>query len=321
VPRFHYGSVVPPPYFIGREKELAEAQGTIRACQSFLIVGSHRAGKTSFCKKLIHELMGSPGNRVLAAYLNLQQLVDLTVETFLEHTLLNVMGEIARQVFGCKYTDLMRADPPASHAGAGDAVAFDSFSHIFRLVMSWTQSGRGPAPTPLRSQEFVQFTKDLLEIVRRRGWGDVAIFYDEANRLPRDLSVDLLVGNEEALHAAGVISVYVASPAMIDKFRPVYDSFGRELRLGSFSDIDDLRHLLARYYFGDAGRVAELPVAPDAIDLLWKVTGARPFPIQLVAGRSFEYACGRKAHYVEACHVEEAYRALLSEKPQCFSGE
>jgi hypothetical protein len=320
VPRFHYGSVVPPPYFIGREEQLTEARETIRACQSFLIVGSHRAGKTSFCKKLIHELMGNSEKQVLAAYLNLQQLIDLNVETFLEHTLLNLMGEIARQVFGCKYTDLMRADFPAPHPGSGDATAFKSFAHIFRLVQSHTRESRATV-APLGAQEFIQFNHDLLEIVRRQGWGNVVIFYDEANRLPRELSVDLLVSNEEALNAAGVISVYVASPAMMDAFRPVYDSFGREVRLGSFSNIEDLRHLLARYYFGDAARIEDLPVSLDAIDLLWRVTGGRPFPIQLVAGRSFECARTRGAHNVQACHVEEAHRALLAEKPQCFGGE
>src|SRR5262249_26330784 len=42
LPRFHFGSVVPPPFFIGRERQLAEAGELIRAGQSFLIVGLHR---------------------------------------------------------------------------------------------------------------------------------------------------------------------------------------------------------------------------------------------------------------------------------------
>jgi hypothetical protein len=321
VPRFHYGSVVPPRYFIGREHELAEAREVVAAGQSFLIVGLHRSGKTSFCKRLIHEIMGRPGNQVLAAYLNLQQLVDLTVETFLEHTLLNLMGEIARQVFLCKYTDLMRPDATAGHPHLRDNPAFDSFVHIFRLVVSRTQSNRGVIPPPLRSQEFVQFNNDLLDIVRRCGWSNFVIFYDEANRLPRELSVDLLVGNEEALNAAGVVSVYVASPVMAQAFAPVFDSFGRELRLGPFTDIEDLRRLLARYYFDDVKRTADVPVAADAVERLWSVTRGRPFLIQLVAGRSFEQACSRQAVEVEACHVEEAFRALLAEKPQCFAEE
>ncbi len=321
VPRFHYGSVVPSQYFIGRERELAEAREAVAAGQSFLIVGLHRSGKTSFCKKLIHEIMGRPGNQVLAAYLNLQQLVDLTVETFLEHTLLNLMGEIARQVFRCKYTDLMRSDATAGHPHLREDAAFDSFVHIFRLVVSRTQSSRGVTPPPLRSQEFVQFNNDLLDIVRRCGWSNFVIFYDEANRLPRELSVDLLVSNEEALNAAGVVSVYVASPVMAQAFGPVYDSFGRELRLGPFTDIADLRRLLARYYFDDVTRTEDLPVAAEALQRLWEVTRGRPFLIQLLAGRSFEQAAGQQAIEVDGGHVEEAYRALLAQKPQCFADE
>jgi serine/threonine protein kinase len=176
VPRFHYGSVVPPQSFIGRQQELADAQSIVRAGQSFLILGLHRAGKTSFCKKLIHDLMAAPDNDLLPAYLNLQQLLDLTVETFLEHTLLNLMGEIARQVFRCKYTDLMRADAAAGYPELQSDPVFDSFVNIFRLVVSRTQSSKGVSPPPLRAQEFVQFTQDLLDIIRRRGWSNFVIF-------------------------------------------------------------------------------------------------------------------------------------------------
>jgi hypothetical protein len=265
--------------------------------------------------------MAAPDNELLPAYLNLQQLLDLTVETFLEHTLLNLMGEIARQVFRCKYTDLMRADATAGYAELQNDSVFDSFVNIFRLVVSRTQSSKGVSPPPLRAQEFVQFTQDLLDIIRRRGWSNFVIFYDEANRLPSQLSVDLLVSNEEALNTSGVVSVYVASPVVADAFRPIFDSFGCEVRLGSFAGIDDLRHLLALYCFGDVNRVEDLPVAPEAIDLLWSGTRGRPFLIQLVAGRSFEHARTQLAVIVGRGHVEEAFRALRAEKPQCFTDE
>src|SRR5262249_16108956 len=201
-PRFHYGGVVPPSHFIDRERELTEARECHRARQSFLGVHNHRSGKTSFCKKFIHDLMGRPGNQSLAAYLNLQQLLDLTVESFLEHTLLNLMGEIARQVFNCKYTDLMRPDARVGHPHLRDNLAFSSFAHVFRLVQGRTHA-RAAA---LRTAEFVQFTQDLLEIVRPCGWARFVIVYDEANRLPQELSVDLLVSNEEALNSADRLS-------------------------------------------------------------------------------------------------------------------
>jgi len=116
VPSFHYGGVVPPDYFIGREEELDEASRLIRAGQGLLLVGNRRAGKTSFCTKLIHEIMGRADNDVLAAYLNLQLCLELTLETFLEHTLLNVIGEMARQVFHCKYSDLLAPNPSETSA-------------------------------------------------------------------------------------------------------------------------------------------------------------------------------------------------------------
>jgi serine/threonine protein kinase len=315
-PRFHYGGVVPPSHFIGRDRELREARESIGAGQSFLVVGNHRSGKTSFCKKFIHDLMGRPENQSLAAYLNLQQLLDLTVETFLEHTLLNLMGEIARQVFSCKYTDLMRPEPAAGHPHLRDNASFASFAHIFRLVQARTQSA---SPAPLRTGEFVQYVQDLLDIVRPLGWARFVIVYDEANRLPRELSVDLLVSNEEALNTAGVVSVYVASQGMVEAFEGVADSFGRRVHLGAFGGIADLRRLLARYCQDDAACMDDLPFTAEAVERIWAVTGGWPFPIQLVAGRSFDCASARQEQPVTAGHVEEAHQALRAEKPHWFT--
>jgi hypothetical protein len=67
--------------------------------------------------------------------------------------------------------------------------------------------------------------------------------------------------------------------------------------------------------------VDDLPVTAEAIDLLWSVTRGRPFPIQVVAGRSFEYACAGQAAEVQACHVRRALDALQEEKHRCFSEE
>lgn len=316
-PSFHYGGVVPPSHFINRERELTEARECIRAGQSFLVVGNHRSGKTSFCKKFIHDLMGRPDNQSLATYLNLQQVLDLNVESFLEHTLLNLMGEIARQVFSCKYTDLMRPDPTSGHAHLRDNPAFGSFAHVFRLVQGRTHQ----EALALRTAEFVQFTQDLLDVVRPSGWARFVIVYDEANRLPKELSVDLLVSNEEALNSAGVVSVYVASAGMAQTFESVDDSFGRQVRLGAFPGIADLRRLLGRYCRDDASCVDDLPFTSEAVERLWAVTRGWPYFIQLVAGRSYERAHGEGEPRVQAGHVDSAYLDLRAEKPHLFPAD
>src|SRR5262249_50776749 len=140
----------------------------------------------------------------------------------------------------------------------GDRV-FESFVHTYELIEGRTHVRDGVAPAPLRPLEFVQFTQDLLEIIRLRGWGKVLLLYDEANRLPRDLSVDLLASNEEALNSSGVMSVYVASPEMVGNFGPLYEKFGRELHLGPFASITDLRRLLACSCYNDPAREDEVP--------------------------------------------------------------
>jgi hypothetical protein len=320
VPSFHYGGVVPPEFFIDREDELEEATRHIRAGQGFLLIGNRRAGKTSFCSKLIHQIMGSTGNDVLAVYLNLQQCVRLTIESFLEHTMLNIVGEMARQVFRCKYSDLLRADPLERNEALRNDAEFASFVEVVKRVIERTHTQQGANPSPLLAQEFIQFNRDLSLILRAKKWRRCVVFYDEANRLPHELSVDLLVSNEETLSSAGVVSVYAASPEMAQSFQELREAFGHHLSLGPFRTKDDLHRLLSRYYFNDPTLQADLPAHPAALNLLWSLSGGMPFVIQMLSGRSFRCAWEAKSSQVTVSHVEAAYTALRVERRDLFHG-
>jgi hypothetical protein len=317
-PPFYLGSVVQPEHFIDRDQELTRARGWVQDGQSFLLVGKRRVGKTSFCNMLRHQIMGSPRNQVLVVLSNLQAYGNLTADTFLGHTLLALVGEIARYVFRCRYSDLLQPDPAAGNVLLRDDPVFRQFIRTTGMIHERTQTRAGVAPAPLQFAEFEQLTRDLLHLVRLRGWARVAVIYDEANRLPRDLSVDLLVSNQEALHESGVVTVYVASPEMVAAFGPLYETFGRELRLGPFPSIRDLQRLLACYCLNDPRRVDDIPVTVAALELLWNATSGQPYVIQLLAGRSFDLACEEQADAVGAEHVTRAQAALRREKPQLF---
>ena len=318
LPSFHYGSVVPPDYFIDREDELSEATRLVQSGHGFLLVGNRRAGKTSFCTKLIHEIMGRAGNDILAVYLNLQQCTRLTPETFLEHTLLNVVGEMARQVFRCKYSELLQAIPAQGNERLRADRDFIIFVELFARIRERTHAVHGSDPSPLLATEFVQLTQDLLQLLRGKGWRRCAIFYDESNRLPHSLSVELLGSNEEALNAAGVTSIYAASPEMDDSFAQLGDVLGHHLRLGPFRSPDDMRRLLVRYYGAEAG-AGELPAEPAALARLWELSQGRPYFIQLLAGGGFKRARGEMSAVVGVQHVNGAHEDLRKDKPHLFS--
>ncbi|MFO0844578.1 MAG: serine/threonine-protein kinase [Gemmataceae bacterium] len=315
VPVFHAGGVVPPRYFIGRDTEQAEAQAMLQAGQSFLLVSQYRAGKTSFCRQVIHRLVNTPGNQLLPAYLNLQSCPNLNAETFREHTLVNLLGEIARQVFRCKYTDLLRDDPAGANPLLRGDPVFESFHHIFRLVTRRTHSQGDVTPPPLVLHEFSEFLRDLLDVARLKSWGGFALVFDEANRLPQELSVQLLVSNEEYLNAAGIVSVYVASPEMADAFRPLLEVCGRELPLGPFAGVEDLLRLLAAYCYDDPKRTDDVPLTEAAVDRLWRRSAGQPYLIQLVAQRAFHLARRDGAARVDEGHVEAAVEAARRERP------
>jgi type II secretory pathway predicted ATPase ExeA len=320
VPPFHFGGVVPPEYFTDRREELREAERIVRGRQSLLLVGEHRAGKTSFCKMLIHQMMNAPNNDLLAVYVNVQTWPVVTIGTFLEHTILNMIGEIARQVFGCKYMALAASDPMAEYPALREDELFRAFVDRYRLIRKRTYADGPSAPAPFQAQEFVRFHHELSEIVRDKGWGNSVIFYDEANRLPRELSVELLLSHEEALSMAGITSVFAASPAMLEAFEELQDSFGHQLHLGPFRERSDMQRLLARYCFHDASRTMDIPLSSSALELLWRLSQGKPFLIQLIAGESFKQAAHRGDQVVDDRHVQEAHSLLRRTKPRAFTG-
>jgi hypothetical protein len=315
---FHCGPWVPAEFFIGREAELAEARGLIDSRQSFLIIGHPRAGKTSLCQKLKKEFEGDAQSDVLVSYLNLHQCSQLTIETFLEHTILNIVGEIARKAFGCRYTDLKRPSPVDVYPQLRDDALFHSFVDIFRHVSERTHEQPGLRPTPLVAQDFVHLTTDLLQIAAEKGRGKFLIFYDEANRLPLDISGSLLLSIGETLGETGVVGGYVASPEMEERFEELDQLFGGRLIVGPFQSPHEMKRLLAKYYFGDGSRSGELPVTERALQMLWSLSRGEPFLIQLIADWSFKIARQQGSDSVDTPHTEQAHAAVRKERPKAF---
>jgi hypothetical protein len=318
IPPFHYGSVVPPAYFIDREVELEAAQQYIRTRQSFLIVGNRRAGKSSFGQKLIHTLMSraeSDGTRILGSYLDLQQYPVLDVNRFLGHTLLNLIGEVSRQVFTCKFSTLIRQDPYDVHPELRADAPFNDLLHLYQAVFKRTHTSKKARPVDLSQHEFEGYIKDLVEILRQKSWTDIFIFYDEANRLPVDLSLEFLAWNVDALNRAGIVSIYAASPEMAEKFKDWSD---REIHIGPFENVEDMLRLLSRYYFDLVSPKGALPVTEDAIKLIWELSLRVPYLIQQISGRSFAAASKEGAKLVDERHVKGAHDDLRFSKPEMF---
>jgi TIR domain len=319
VPSFHCGSIVPLNFFIDRESELEEAQKLIASRQSFLIVGRRRAGKTSFGQKLIDTVMATrppDGALSIGSTLDLQQYSILDVNGFLEHTLLHMIGDIARHAFSSKYFTLNRKDPYAVQPELRGDLAFKSLLELYREVVKRTHVQGTTKPSGLRPDEFERLVIDLLDILRLKGWSNYFIFFDEANRLPLDLSVEFLTWNVEALNRAGVVSIYAASPEMAEKFNLWSDS---EIRIGPFPKLEDMRRLLTRYYFGDSGAKESLPATNEAIFKIWELSQGIPYLIQHLSGRSFAFANREVAELVDERHVRSAHEELSRKKPKLFN--
>jgi hypothetical protein len=165
-------------------------------------------------------------------------------------------------------------------------------------------------PSTFRPEEFIHFHNDLMEIIRRKRWNSCVVFYDEANRLSRDLSAERLASHEEAVALAGRTSVYVASPSMAEAFVEMRRFFPHQIELGPFRDIDEMRELLARYCFGNPALVDRLPITPEAMELLWEVSQGRPYRIQLLSHWSFDYAAKSQSSEVSREHVEKGVSSL-----------
>jgi hypothetical protein len=320
LPRFHYGSVVPPDFFIDRERELLDALDLVTAGHAFLVVGARRAGKTSFCKKLAYQVMRSANNDILIGSLNLESCISLTIDTFLGHTIINMIGEIARQVFRCKYADLACSDVSRLPKSLQLDECFMTFLGISQQVLRETRYRDDAAPSPFAADQFIAFTTDLLGVIRTKGWNRFVMIFDEANRLPAGLSVELLEENAHAIDSAQLTCVYAASPVMAESFRTLHDYFVNQIRLGPFSSRDDMMHLLARYYCASGPMVESFPITSDSLDLIWEVSQGRPFQLQCILGYSFQLAQRNRDNLVRESHVRAAYQCLLEERPEYFAG-
>lgn len=297
VPRFHRGGVVPLDFFIDREEELEEAEQLIIGGHSFLLTGGFREGKTSFCTMLIDHLARKTQDKVLPVYRNMQEWRDLTIVVLLERTIMGMLGEIAREIFHCKYTEVwnptniapeLRVDPE-----------FHSFGEIYRFVHS--QAG-------LDAEAYLQCHTDLMNIIRAKGWRRCVVIYDEANRLQRQLDAADLFYHDDAMTSSARTSVYVASPEMANWFSQK-KSF-HEIRLGPFGDIRHLRRLLARYCCGDTARISDIPADEEAVELLWEYSAGRPYLIQWLANEAFGEARREGSHCLLRKHVASAYSRL-----------
>lgn len=317
VPQFHYGGVVPPSYFIGRAEELEMVEQLVRSRQNFLLVGERRAGKTSFCEALIHRVMGRPGNDVLVGKLNLESCQNLTLNNFLGHTLVNMIGEVARQVFGCHYSALLIPESPVRKKLSDDP-GFKSLLSVHKLVVERIRIKSNAPASLLLPQEFIALTAELLELIANRGWGSYLIIYDEANHLASQLSIDLLMNNLEVLNGSRLTTAYAASPAMESSFDSLSGYLLRKVHLGPFSSVAEMRQLLARYYHDDANRTEDLPITEEAERLVWDLSVGTPFRIQCLLAYGFAHA--RRAHEprVTSDLVERAWADLQRELPQYF---
>jgi hypothetical protein len=317
-PSFHCGSVVPLDFFIDRERELEQARALIESRQSFLLVGRKRAGKTSFGGKPIDALRssGTTGkSKILGCSIDLQQYKDLDESSFLANTLPNLIGDVARKVFSCKSTTLRSKNPYSERPTLEQDPAFKNLLALNHDVVARTHTRGRHTPPALRTEEFEGLIADLIEIVRDKGWSELFIFYDEANRLPIDLSERFLRWNVEALNKAEVVTIYAASPEMADRFR---DWSGQEIPIGPFINVEDMLRLLARYYFGDVSLKDDLPVDRKAVLRIWEISRGIPYLIQHISSHSFALARAERTGRVEEAHVLAAHHDLVRTKPALF---
>jgi hypothetical protein len=315
-PAFHCGPPVPLDFFIDRESELQQARDLIEFRQSFMLVGKPRAGKSSFGSMLVEAMKTEGANgkgKAVGFLLDLKQYERLDVPTFMTSTLINLVGEIAHTVFAGNATTLSKDDPYEDLPSLRHDAAFKDLLELNREVVGRTHARGKKRPAALRTDEFERFVVDLVKIIRRREWSELFIVYDEANRLPLELSERFLHWNVEAFIRAGAVSVFAASPEMEAQF---VGWCPQRIHLGPFLKVEDMLRLLSRYYyFGKSSVRDDLPISGEAIRQIWALSQGEPYLIQHLSNLSFERACKEGARRVEEGHVHAARAELACIRP------
>ena len=320
VPSFHTGKLFPPEYFLHRDGQIADAKEKLLDRQSFLIVGNRRSGKTSLCNLLMDWLKERSSShskgRPVVCYISLERDPRAEVATFLEHTLLSMIAETVRQVFGLMFAQFQTLDDKT----LADDERLRALKTIYQSVLKRSIYQNCPETKPLVPNEFVEYAKDLIDIVQSLGADNFVIFYDEANHLPRGASVEMLLQNADALSSNNFTVVLAASDEMKESFAQLQHQLGHyQVVLGPFNSPQDLVRLVSFYYFKDMSRVSDVPMTQEAITCVWRYSRGLPYQIQCLLKHSFSNTkqCGQCI--VSAEHVDNAFRMVLQIWPEYFT--
>lgn len=323
VPYFRPEDLVTGEDFINRDEELADALDLVQRGARFMLVGEARVGKTCFCEQLMLSIRNRSENNILATRVDLEVMQPLTYDTILGQTLIAMASEMVESLFDYDgvFADISASRSPGiTHLPktVQDDPAFQQLRSVWSTIEDKIYFGQDLRPKPLAIPLFVQYTKDLLRIMNRKGRQRFIMFYDEANKLPEDFAIGLFARNAKSLAASNLTSVVVASCEMSETLRTCGESFGDPIRLRPFEHRRDMKRLLARYYFGDSSSTENLPIKADALDMIWRTSQGIPFYLQHIFAACFKLANREQASVVSGKHVRSAIQGLVRSKPRFF---
>ena len=317
-PHFECEDVVIGADFINRKNKLEQAMSLINRGKRFMLVGAPRVGKSCFCAELMNRIRRREGNDILVGRMDLDAIDTETIDAFLGHTIIYMLGEAAWALFKIQYANL-RQDLSHVAKPLRKNTEYLQMRNLCTLVETEVFYDAKQTSRPLTASLFIQYTRDLLRIIRNKGWSRFVMFYDEANNMEdRMLSVKLLASNAKLLADSNLSCIFVASQDMADQLDGHEQSLGQELYLGPFESPVHMKQLLARYYFGDVSRIDELPIVQDALDKVWEYSKGIPFLMQHIFNSTFRIGHERQAAIIDTTHVEQAMKQLAKERQRYF---
>lgn len=307
MPKFVIEGIAIGKDFINRSHEIERGEDLILKGNQFLIVGPPRIGKTSYCYELMRRCAARAGGSTFAMRVDIQGMGDnLSARTFYEFTLYEIIGEIAMRVFEADYSHVACREDAVPSRLRHDP-NFMRLRNLRETVRAERVFCDDSTSESVRTQEFVRFTRDLVEIVRAtKSWERFVIFYDEANRLESQRAIALVASNATGLAASHFQSVFVASHEMAIALRTTHAIDGPELRLGRFESSEQVAALVKEYYLRETAPAEQVPITPKAIGRVWDESLGVPLLMQLILYETFRLAHNQGAVEVTTSHVDAA---------------
>jgi GTPase SAR1 family protein len=316
-PNFQPFSPVDPRFFVNRneEKDLAW-RALFRDKVNLLVTGPFGIGKSSFLRKIEHNIKEQPDLRVFPVQLNMISYAfhEHSFDKFLNDLIKQLCASIVTIIFKMDYSEFLEDLYKTPDLGQQLDKRKKTLFRISRFIKSegydtsYTSQrqagvnsiliGKATDSNNISFQvgnitnfEFLMFIDELKQILKDENYDTILFLCDEANKLSEEVNIEIIQKYFEIFASKNIQFIFVTVPDADNKIPEISDAFGCQIRIGNFQSsdsVEELVHLVLDDFRQKGGE--SILIEKECFDEIHEICNGQPWWIQRLCRRIFESA-------------------------------